>query len=68
MMERLVGLEPTNPVKDSGFKDRCVYQFHHNRKWVMGRTPNGARPLRLWWSTNLQHAALWSRNRIRVQG
>ena len=25
----MVGLEPTIPGRRGGFKDRCVYQFHH---------------------------------------
>ena len=31
-MVRAVGLEPTRPCRIGGFKDRCVYQFHHTRK------------------------------------
>lgn len=28
---RAVGFEPTIPWQDGGFKDRCVFQFHHAR-------------------------------------
>ncbi len=30
-MVRVVGFEPTIPWQDGGFKDRCVFQFHHTR-------------------------------------
>lgn len=30
-MVRVVGLEPTSASEGIGFKDRCVYQFHHTR-------------------------------------
>jgi hypothetical protein len=28
---RTVGFEPTIPCEDGGFRDRCVFQFHHAR-------------------------------------
>ena len=38
-MVRMVGLEPTSASQGLGFKDRCVYQFHHTRE--ISKTGNG---------------------------
>lgn len=40
-MVRVVGLEPTSACQGIGFKDRCVYQFHHTRSLMLPRHRSG---------------------------
>lgn len=50
-MVRMVGLEPTNLLRDGGFKDRCVCQFHHTRS-IEHQGDGAERLQRSWWPAN----------------
>jgi hypothetical protein len=45
VMVRAVGFEPTIPGQDGGFRDRCVFQFHHTRKRDEGERLGRVAPL-----------------------
>lgn len=44
LVMRTVGFEPTIPEQDGGFKDRCVFQFHHVRVRECSRLGLNQRP------------------------